>query len=150
MHAMADFLPKVEYYVPCTLLVLQWSDYDIVRKVFPRYDEWLAQYNSPQGDHSDAAKDFLLETLPYLALVTLQDGIYWLRDHPNNSATIMLRNSFPEYERWAAEARKQVEAQQAALEESRVEQLDAAAQASYNVLGRKIDMLAAEIHKKTR
>jgi hypothetical protein len=150
MHAMADFLPKVEYYVPRTLLVLPWSDYDIVRNIFPRYDEWLAQYNSPQGDHSDAAKDFLLETLPFLALVTLQDGIYWIRDHPNNSASVMLRNTFPNYERWAAEARKQVQAQQATLEESRVEQLDAAAQASYSVLGRKIDLLDQKIEGITK
>jgi hypothetical protein len=52
----------------------------------------------------------------------------------------MLRNSFPGYERWAAEATKQVVAQQATL--------DAAAQASYNVLGRKIDMLTEEVCQK--
>ena len=150
MHVMADFLPRVEYYVPRTLLVLPWSGHDVVRAIFIRYDEWIAQHNSPQGDHSDAAKDFLFVTLPFLALVALQDGIYWIRDHPNNSASVMLRNSFRDYERWAAEARKQVVAQQATLEESRVELLDAAAQASYNALGRKMELLTEEIRQKTQ
>jgi hypothetical protein len=148
MHVMADFLPKQAYYVPRTLLVLPWSDDEIVRKTFPRYDEWIEQYNSPQGDHSEAARDFLLGTLPFLALVALQDGIYWIRDFPNNSASVIIQNSFPEYERWAAEARKQVLEQQATLEESRVQQMEGSTQASYNMLGRKIDLLREEVREK--
>jgi hypothetical protein len=105
-HAMAGFLPRMEYYVPCTLLLLPWSARDIVCAIFPRYEQWVEQYNSPQGDHGQAAKDFLFETLPFLALVALQDGIYWIQDNPNNTASVMLCNSFPKYEQWVAEARK--------------------------------------------
>jgi hypothetical protein len=89
-----------------------------------------------------------LGTLPFLALVALQDGIYWIRDFPNNSASVIIRNSFPEYERWAAEARKQVLEQQATLEESRVQQMEGSTQASYNILGRKIDLLREEVREK--
>ena len=60
-------------------------------KNLPHYEEWLAQYYFPQGDHSDTAKDFLLAMLPFLALGALQDGIYWICDHPNNSTSIMLQ-----------------------------------------------------------
>ena len=143
--AMAGFLPNMEYYVPRTLLLLPWSANEIVCAIFPKYEQWVEQSNSPQGDHGLAAKDFLFVMLPFLALVALQDGIYWIRDYPNNTASVMLRNSFPEYERWAAEARKEVLSKQATLEESRIELLDAATQASFNVLGRKVDLLTEKL-----
>jgi hypothetical protein len=37
--------------------------------IFLQYDQWVEQYYySPQGDRSQAAKDFLFATLPFLAL----------------------------------------------------------------------------------
>lgn len=143
-HAMTGFLPNMEYYPPRIWLLLPWSPHDCVCAIFLQYEKWVKQYNAPQGDHSQAANDFLFETLPFLALVALQDGIYWIRDYPNNTASVMLRNSLPGYEQWAAEARKEVLSKQATLEESRIELLDAATQASFNVLGRKVDLLVEE------
>jgi hypothetical protein len=144
MKVMAGFQPNEEYYVPRCLLEMPWNAREMVQAVFPRYNQWILQQQSPDGDDSDAAKNFLYETLPFLALVALQDGIYWIRDYPNNSASIMLRNTFPGYERWASEARKQVETQQATLEESRVAQMEAATQASFHVLRREIQQARNE------
>jgi hypothetical protein len=76
-----------------------------------------------------------------LAFVALQDGIYWIRDYPNNTASIMLRNSLPGYEQWA------ILSKQATLEESRIELLDAAARASFNFLGHKVDLLVEEFRQ---
>ena len=148
MKVMAGFHPNEEYYVPRCLIDMQWHPDDMVKAVFPRYNQWIQQQQSPQGDHSEAAKNFLHKTLPFLALVALQDGIYWIRDYPNNSASIILRNTFPQYERWASEARKQVDTQQAALEESQISQMEAATQASFHVLRREVQCVRNETREE--
>jgi hypothetical protein len=97
-HPMTVFLLIMEYYVPRILLLLPWSSHDCVCAILSQYDQWVEQYHSPQGDRSQAAKDFRFATLPFLALIARQDGIYWIRDYPNNTASVMLRNSLPGYE----------------------------------------------------
>ena len=74
--------------------------------IFPHIGQWLAQYLSPSGDHSEAAKNFLFETLPYLAITAIQDGIFWLRDFPGHDVTRLLLDVMPPwYPQWAASAR---------------------------------------------
>ena len=80
--------------------------------------------------------------------MALQDGIYWIRDYPNNSASIILWNTFPQYERWASEARKQVDMQQAALEESQISQMEAATQASFHVLHHEVQCVRNETREE--
>jgi hypothetical protein len=145
MKVMAGFQTDEEYYVPRTLLEMPWTPLEMTRAVFPRYDQWVAQQQSPFGDNSMAASNFLYQTLPFLALVALQDGIYWIRDYPNNSASRMLRNTFPNYERWASEARKEIRKQQADLEESRISRMETGAQASYHVLYREVQNVKAAL-----
>ena len=74
--------------------------------IFPRIGQWRAQYHSPSGDHSEAASNFLFQTLPYLAITAIQDGIFWLRDLPGHDVTRLLLDAMPRwYPQWAAEAR---------------------------------------------
>ena len=150
MSVMAGFQTNEEYYVPRCLLVLPWSTNEITRAVFPQYDTWVQQYFSPQGDHSVAAKNFLEETLPFLAVVALQDGIYWIKDYPNNSAAIMLKNTFPNYESWALQARKEVVQQQADLEESRVSNMEASTQAAFHVIRRDMNSYHEEVREERK
>jgi hypothetical protein len=148
MRVMAGFQTKEEYYVPRSLLNLPWEQEQIVSAVFPQYKTWVQQYLSPDGDHSKAAKNFLEELLPFLAIVALQDGIYWIKEYPNNSASIILKNTFPNYEAWASQARKAVIQQQAELEESRISSMDAATQASYLLLRRDINRIENGIQQE--
>jgi len=148
MCVMAGFQPNEEYYVPRCLLELPWTEDEIVRAVFPKYNTWIHQYQSPDGDHSDAAKNFLLETLPFLAMVAIQDGIYWIKEYPNNSASVMLKDTFPNYEAWALHARKEVVQQQAGLQESRISTMNTATQASFHVIQRQMNRIEEKIDEK--
>lgn len=50
----------------------------------------MQEFSSPSGDHCKAAESFLLKVLPFLAKVIIQDGIYWIHHHPQNSASQIL------------------------------------------------------------
>lgn len=158
MKVMAGFETDEEYYVPRILLEMPWNGMEMTSAVFPHYMQWVEQQMSPFGDKTKACENFLYKLLPFLAIVALQDGIYWIRDYPNNSASMILRNNtFPNYERWAANARQAVTMQQAQLQESRISQMDAATQASYHVLRQEFHQAMAdsnktslEEHEKTR
>ena len=136
MKVMAGFQMNEEYYVPRTLLEMPWTEGEMVRAVIPQYEMWVQQYMSPDGDHTKAASNLLEHTLPFLAVVTLQDGIYWIKHFPDNSASTILKNTFPDYEAWAAQARKDVIQQQADLEESRISNMEDATQAAFHVIRR--------------
>ncbi len=97
------------YHVPRSFINLPWTDNEIVHFIFPNIDSWQEQYQSPEGDQSEAAKNFLFEMLPFLAKVVVQDGIFWVKDFPNHALTRLLLSSMPaNYERWAAETREKL------------------------------------------
>jgi hypothetical protein len=148
MTVMAGFQTNEEYYVPRCFLDMPWTPDEMVRAIFPQYESWRQQYLSPQGDDSEAARNFIQETLPFLSMVALQDGIYWIKMYPNNSASTILKNTFPNYEAWASQARSAVIQQQAYLEQSRISTMEAATQASYHSLMRRIDSLQDEIREE--
>lgn len=142
---MAGFSKTEPYFVPRILLVPPWTEEQMTEACFPRIQQWRAQQAAPDGDKTRLAKDFLYDTLPFLALTAFQDGIYWIRDFPNHEVSIMLRNLFPTYENWALEARRWVDEKQNTLEESKVALLEGASQAAFNVLTRQIEQLHAGI-----
>jgi Centromere DNA-binding protein complex CBF3 subunit, domain 2 len=75
--------------------------------LFPRIRVWREQQSGPHGDTSEAAKNFLYETLPYLAVTAVQDGIYWIVDFPTHEASLFLLHAMPPwYPRWAATVRR--------------------------------------------
>lgn len=150
MKVMAGFNPNEEYYVPRALILPPWTQEQMTEACFPRIHEWRAQAASPHGDHTGTAANFLHETLPFLALCAFQDGIFWTSDFPNNSASIILRNTFPNYEAWALSARNEVFTRQNDLEESKIRNLDIAVQASYNVLGRQMVEMQASLREQMR
>jgi hypothetical protein len=141
LHVMAGFGLEDAYYVPRTLLVPPWSADEMTEKCFPQVKRWRAEYQSPQGNHTKAAEDFLYKTLPFLALCVIQDGIYWLKDFPRHDVSITLRSLFPDYERWAAEARAKAVEKQEMVEQSQVKVLGGAAQSAFHSIGGRIGSL---------
>eukprot|EP00552_Chaetoceros_brevis_P000107 CAMPEP_0197740398 /NCGR_PEP_ID=MMETSP1435-20131217/23823_1 /TAXON_ID=426625 /ORGANISM="Chaetoceros brevis, Strain CCMP164" /LENGTH=116 /DNA_ID=CAMNT_0043330055 /DNA_START=89 /DNA_END=436 /DNA_ORIENTATION=+ len=63
---------------------------DFARILFPRIDIWRQESGSDIGDHSKAAKEFLYSVLPYMSEVMVQDGVLWMRNHPNNPSAKLL------------------------------------------------------------
>ena len=45
------------YHVPRALITLPWSDNDVCKFIFPKIEIWRAQFYSPQGDTSEAARN---------------------------------------------------------------------------------------------
>ena len=110
LRVMAGFLKEDTYFVPRTMLKLPWSMEEISTYIFPKIHLWRTQFNAPNGEHSGAADNFLNECLPFFAKVMVQDGVYWLHQYPNHEVLKILCNSMPpEYEQWAAGARKEIE-----------------------------------------
>jgi len=110
MKVMAGFSKDETYFVPRTLLNLPWTDDECCRFLFPQIDTWREQSASINGDDSEAARNVLLHVLPFLAHVAVQDGIYYIRDYPNHEISIYLRDAMPpNYERWAKDARSEVQ-----------------------------------------
>ena len=135
MHVMAGFSRASEYRVPRINLEPPPDWGDITRCVFPQIDIWKMQANAPDGDKTRAAQNFLGETLPFLARVVVQDGIYWLRDFPDHEISRQLRHIFPpSYEQWALEKRQALEQEVQNEGASQILNLNCAAQASYNQL----------------
>ena len=76
--------------------------------IFPALNRWRQEWASENGDRGASAKLIMEEILPFLAMVILQDGVYWYTNHPTNDASIQLgrmvfdnghgqRISFPQY-----------------------------------------------------
>ena len=106
-----------DYFVPRTRLNVRswWPDRDITRMLFPDYDRWLAEKDGlvVRGDNSRAANNFLMELLPWLTEVIVQDGIYWIQKYPNHPVSILLKQRLPaDYRAKRLTARAQVHQQQ--------------------------------------
>lgn len=104
----------------------------VIATMFPRYAVWLYQVDGlPSGDHSKAARNFVKYTLPYLALVAIQDGIYWVNKFPTHEISLLLKNLFPNYEIWAAQQRQYVQQLEIGATERRIAALNDAAIAGF-------------------
>jgi hypothetical protein len=97
------------YHVPRALIELPWPADEVAKFVFPKIDIWRMQHESPQGDKSEAARNFLYGVLPFFANVVAQDGIYWVKDYPNHEISkLILEVMPPDYERWAHQMRQKI------------------------------------------
>jgi hypothetical protein len=65
----------------------------VLRKLIPRYDQFLEQVATEQGDKTDCAFNFLHDIVPYLASVVIQNGIYFIKDFPNHYFSDILKVS---------------------------------------------------------
>ena len=131
MRVMSGHKKDDKYYVPRALLTLPWSDDQICQHIFPKLALWQSQFRNPLGDHSKAAENMLFGLLPYLAKVVVQDRIYWVNLYPDHEVTRLLLNTMPpEYERWAAKARGDIEQLVLAKQDVLVSDLNDAAKAA--------------------
>jgi len=122
LKVQAGFKRSDSYFVPRTLVELPVDIFgeDPTEIVFPSINTWRIQQRDPvYGDDSTAATDFLYNTLPFLARVVIQDGIYWVNDKDmiSHEYVQLLRARMPaRYEQWAREQRewvRQLQEQQA-------------------------------------
>jgi Centromere DNA-binding protein complex CBF3 subunit, domain 2 len=145
LKVMARFAKDEEYWVPRLLLGLpsDFTEDDLLKCLWPNIDEWREQQQGIHGDGAGrvcAAFNFLWKVLPFFAMVIFQDGIYWLRDFPDNPATRLLIHVMPDwYLEWAADARDKVEEMIKHREESKVTDLNTAVQAAFSALSNKMD-----------
>ena len=137
----AGLLKRDTYFVPRTHLRLPdgFSGDELVQTLFPKIRVWREQQADPVlGDHPHpkcAAHVFLWEVLPFLATVLFQDGIYWLRDFPHHEATVLLATLLPSwYPEWARHALSQVEEEGRNRQTAQVAVMNAATQASFDLL----------------
>ena len=69
---------------------------DSIDLIFPLHKVWKQQQSDPEhGDQNICPQNLLFETLPFLAEVVIQDGMYWVRDFPNHEGTCQLLNILP-------------------------------------------------------
>ena len=112
---------------------------DAINKLFPKYQTWMAQVDSDNGDKSEAAKDFLRSTIPFFAHVILQDRIYWVRHFLHNTVSLVLKEKFPNYEGWAMNARVAFAEREQAAEVTEIDSLNAASQAAFANMTRRVE-----------
>jgi Centromere DNA-binding protein complex CBF3 subunit, domain 2 len=151
LKVMARFAKDEDYWVPRLFLEppsnVNFTEHDLLKCLWPKIDDWRAQQEGSNGDGAGnecAAFNFLWKVLPYFAQVIFQDGIYWLRDFPDNPATRLLIDVMPDwYEEWAVEARDKVEEMIKHREESKVTDLNTAVQAAFSALSNKMDAMDA-------
>ena len=58
-----------------------------LRKLIPKYDIFVQQSQSRNGDHSSCANNFLTKIVPYLVQTILQNGVYFISDYPHHYFT---------------------------------------------------------------
>jgi hypothetical protein len=116
-------------------------EFDVTITVFPRIHVWRRQWHDARrGDHSEAGRNFLWGTLPYLAVVAFQDGIYWINDFPQHEASRLLLNIMPPwYPRYAQHARETVANNQRDVEAVQISVMNNAAQTAFNLMAVRLD-----------
>jgi hypothetical protein len=78
------------------------NDSDLAALIWPAYNRWVAQHNSTVGALKwKCGTNFLEKTLPFLAKVLVQDGIYWIKAYPQHEVSRLLLSVFGErYVEW--------------------------------------------------
>ena len=153
MRVMAGFRQSDPYFVARTEIPLPYSqdDFEYVKHVFPLYEVWLNQYNSPQGDKHKSAKNFLYQTIPFLARVVLQDGPYWIKHYPNHPYTsTLLSRMQPHYINWSRRAIQEAQELQDRRDIDNIQNLNAGARHAFEVQARSVDRLSNVIQEEVR
>ena len=91
---MAGFRQDDEYFVPRASIRLPNSIHYYIERLLPDLTEWKRQSWMPQvGDKSECCRNFLYDLLPFLVKVIVQDGIYFIMDHPHHELSLYLKVS---------------------------------------------------------
>lgn len=118
---------------------------DVLHAIFPKLEQWKAEQRDENGDNRECAEHFVNVVLPFLAMVVIQDGIYWIHDYPQSLPSRLLqermRAVFPGYIRWAHEARQEIIRQAQSVGQVQVETLNATAQRAFNMMVSKMEVL---------
>ena len=148
MMVMAGFKKNDGIYnVERATLELPWSQREIEGFVFPKLPVWRLQQQSPLGDKSLAAQNLLYSVLPYLAMVVVQDGIFWLRDFKDHEVSKLLLKRMPAtYELWAKNARENIEVSQRQRQLMQRSNLD---ESAANAIMSLSDLVKSEIRQVT-
>ena len=120
---MAGFRCTDQYYVARSRLPLPEEREYYIRKLLPFIEVWRTEAASNGGDKLECCRNFLYNLVPWFVEVLIQDGIYFIRDHPEHKlsnyikvSTTMLEEQYhyicpnectiqlciPCYEGWAA------------------------------------------------
>jgi hypothetical protein len=127
-----------------------------ILSIFPQIQRWKEeQADRARGDNRECARHFVNVVLPLLAMVVIQDGIYWVTDYPNNLPSRLLlekmQTIFPGYARWAQQARREIDQQARAVGQVQVDTLNAVAQRAFNMMVGKIDSLQQQqVHQQAQ
>lgn len=101
------FLPRSQIGYPSTNADRETplTNEQITQILFPQREGWKQELESADGDKWESAKHFLDKVLPFFADVMIQDGIYWVQNHPNNDAKVLmvdvLEKADINYSQWA-------------------------------------------------
>jgi hypothetical protein len=154
LKVMADFKADEDYFVPRTQLEPPFgmSREQLTQVIFPQINDWREQRESPAGDHGPAAHNFLYCVLPYLAMIIVQDGIYWIHDYPDHEASRLLLHTMRQgnFVRWAADARQECVRRVNERDITRVADLNLAAQGAFDHVCRTVALLDHKVEEVKR
>ena len=103
--------------------------------IFPQLSTWKKQQESANGDTRECAKHFLEMVIPFLAMVVVQDGVFWINDYPNSEASRLLISMMPStYPNWALDARKRIRNEIKDVGSVKIDELNATAQRAFNLM----------------
>ena len=97
MLVMSGHRKEEPYFVPRTEVVLPYSIDECIDLCFPKYRQWCTQWNNGErgGDSHKSARNFLVEVVPLLTRVIVQDAPYWLKHFLNHFYSQFLTQKFP-------------------------------------------------------
>lgn len=121
----------------------------ITLAIFPRYLDWKRQQQHVAGgDNRLCANHFIFEVLPFIATTVIQDGIFWIHEYPDSLPSRLLqermRPIFPDFTRWAQQARRDIQEQGRAVGRVQVDTLNQAAQQAFNMMVSKMEQQVHE------
>ena len=139
------------YFVPRTLLQLPYSTAEYEQWLLPDLAIWRDQSREPlEGDDGMCCDTFLNEILPYLIECLVQDGIYFVVDHPTHPMAQYLCEKIPGYYQWAQAARNTVEVISMSGPTEEIKKLNKGTQAIVESLHRRIDSLEQSLLVQTQ
>ena len=95
MLVMSGHARGEPYFVPCTEIKdFPYPLEECIRRLFPRYDTWVEQQRSQNGDKHESANNFLYVLIPFVSTVIMQDAPYWLKKFPRHPFSRFCRTCF--------------------------------------------------------
>jgi hypothetical protein len=142
LHVMAKFLPKETYRCPRATIGTPMPVTVLARTLFPYLPQWEEQLSHPGVDIP--ARHFIMELLPYLAEVCVQDGIYLIEDYPEHAISILLLQRISNYSEWARQKRHDIESMEGNYDADRLLALNEGVRASYNTSVRRTEVFESK------